>query len=76
MESSYEQEVSDERLELSKQLPYNVGAAISYYAYEHGHYAGEYEVNIIYVQLAKEILSALRRDGLVKSDIRRDVLVE
>lgn len=66
MTLTIQEETKLERSELSKLLPPSVESAISYYAYENGHWAGDYEVDSMYVNLAREIVSALRRDGLIK----------
>jgi len=47
-------------------LPEHTGSALHYYAYESGHYAGDYEINLIFCGLAADVIRAMRKDGLIK----------
>jgi len=62
---TFAQELELRRQELIDQLPPTVGLTISGYAYEKGHWAGEQEVNQLFVELGELILDALKKDDLI-----------
>jgi hypothetical protein len=65
-ELSYSEKLAKQEEFWANLLPENLRWALRGYAYGRGHWAGEDEVNAIFVTLATEMVVALRKDGLIK----------
>jgi hypothetical protein len=63
---TFEQQMAADAEHYLSLLPEHTGSALHCYAYEHGHSAGDYEINQIFCELAWEVIEAMRNDGLIK----------